>query len=202
MKNHKFFLGFSIVFAILMIFVVWQPVFAARKSVFKAKPGTIEIGKQGLFLSNIPYKISYVEINKIKPPLAPRYSMGIDIAYRGPVLEVTFLNDKKAPIDPSGITASVYFNVSDPEVRLWNEGGIDEIAIWYYNESAKNWQMCPSRLIHEKLNNGKYDRMTCMVMGNGIYMLGKMEFDPVFPLWFKSFDSSNQVDAAFLVPFD
>jgi len=191
MKNNSLFYGFAVVFVLVIALMVWQPGSASRKTIYKANAGTIELGKQGLFLSNLPQKISYVEINLIKPPLAPRYTMGIEIAYRGPLLEVIFLNDKKAPIDPSGITASVYFNVSDPEVRLWNDGGPDEIAIWYYDEEAKKWQMCPTRLINEKLNNGKYDRLSCLVMGNGLYMLGKMDFDPVFPELFRPYDKET-----------
>jgi len=42
--------------------------------------------------------------------------------------------------------------------------------------------------VPEKLDNGKYDRLTCYTNQNGIYILGKMEFDPFFPLWFKPFD--------------
>ena len=174
------------------LFIFWQPASAGRGTIYTTEPRTLEFGKQGLHISSVPYHVRLVEIEKIKPPLAAKYTLGVDIAYRGPALDITFMNEKEAPITPNGILASVYFNISEPEVRMWTEGGSNEIAIWYYNKESEEWQMCPTRRIAEKINNGKYDRLACFVMGNGIYVLGKMEFDPVFPLWFKPYDKGVQ----------
>ena len=173
------------------LFVLWQPATAAEteKQVYPVYWGeTINLGKQGLFIDTAPSSIQFVEIGKIRPPLRPKYTMGEEIAYRGPVLDVTFLNGNMAPLNNVQILASVYFNVSEPEVRLWEEGGFDAIGIWYYNKNADTWQPCYTRFVPEKLNNGKYDRLACIVMGSGFYLLGKMEHDPVFPLWFKPHD--------------
>ena len=120
--------------------------------------------------------------------------MGVEIAYRGPVVDLTFLNEKKAPIDSSDINAQIYFNISTPEKKIWDTGGSEAIAIWHYNDELQQWDFCPTFYVPEKLENGKYDRLTCYTSQSGIYMLGKMEFDPFFPLWFKTFDKEMAND--------
>jgi len=178
--------GVAVLISVVLagLFIFSKPVSAAPR-LYTAEPRTIEVGKQGLFISNLPAKIRFVEIEKLTPPLRPKYTIGVDIAYRGPVLDITFLNENLADLQPTPTLTSVYFNISEPEVKLWEEGGINEIAIWYYSKKSEKWQYCPTRFVPEKLNNGKYDRLACMVMGNGIYMLGKMEFDKMFPEWFR-----------------
>jgi hypothetical protein len=174
--------------------VSWLPAIAAQSSVFPAKVGTIESGKQGLVLSNVPSKVQYVAFDLVNPPLPARYMLGVDIAYRGPTVEISFLNAKKEIINYSGATAQVFFNISVPEKNMWDQAGSDALAIWHYNEDARQWEMCPTVLVQEKANNDKYDRLTCFVFQNGVYMLGKLNFDPVFPLWFKPYnvgDPSN-----------
>jgi len=146
---------------------------------------TINLGKQGLFISNPPPYVDYVKVERIQPPLPAQFTFGIDFAYRGPALEITFLNVNKAVVKPGATLTSVYFNISEPEVKMWENGGSDEIAIWYYNESSEDWRLCSTRYLSEMEDNQLYDRLACFVMGNGFYVLGKMEFDPVFPLWFK-----------------
>jgi hypothetical protein len=186
MSAKKILLFGSIAFvALFAFFAGWLPANAAQNSVFPAKVGTIEAGKQGLVLSNVPSKVQYVAFEMLKPPLPARYSQGVDIAYRGPAVEVAFLNAKKEIINYSGATAQVFFNISVPEKNMWDQGGSDALAIWHYDEELRQWEMCPTVLVQEKADNGKYDRLACFVFQNGIYMLGKMEFDPVFPLWFK-----------------
>ena len=146
---------------------------------------TINLGKQGLFISNPPPNVNFVKIERIQPPLPAKFTFGVDFAYRGPALEITFLNANNAVVKPGATLTSVYFNISEPEVKMWDVGGSDEIAIWYYNESSDEWQICSTRFLSEMQNNQLYDRLACFVMGNGFYVLGKMDIDPVFPLWFK-----------------
>lgn len=169
------------------LFFVSQPV-SALPRLYTADPRTIELGKQGLFISNLPAKIKFIEIEKVRPPLRPKYTIGVDIAYRGPALDINFVNENFATLQPSPTLTSVYFNISEPEVKLWEEGGVDEIAIWYYNKKSEKWQYCPTRFVSEKLDNGKYDRLACFVMGNGIYLLGKMEIDKMFPEWYRPYN--------------
>ena len=180
-----------VVLALLVAFGSWLPAAAAQSGLFPAKVGTIESGKQGLVLSNVPGKVSFVAFETMNPPLPARYLQGVDIAYRGPAVEIAFLNAKKEAINYSGATAQVYFNISVPEKNMWDAAGADALAIWHYNEDTRQWEMVPTVLVEEKSNNGKYDRLAGFVFQNGIYMLGKMEFDPVFPLWFKPYDKGD-----------
>jgi hypothetical protein len=155
---------------------------------FSAKEGTFEFGKQGVVLNTVPDSVRYVSFYKVKPPLPARFQQGVDIAYRGPVVDLTFMNGKKEAVESEDLKAQVYFNISTPEKRMWDEGGASAIAIWHYNDEEKAWEMCPTIYNPEKLDNGKYDRLTCYTSRNGIYILGTMEFDPFFPLWFRTFD--------------
>jgi hypothetical protein len=173
------------------LFLFWQPVSANQDGIYPAESGTIELGKQGLFIKYLPSAIKFVEIERIRS-LKYKYTIDVEITYRRPALEITFLNKYKSAGKPTPTQSSVYFNISEPEVKLWEEGGSSEIGIWYYNKKSKKWQPCYTRFVPEKVNNGKYDRLACMVMGNGIYVLGKMEFDPSFTEWFRPHDLSRK----------
>jgi hypothetical protein len=185
--KHKFLQILVIIFLVGNLFFLLQPASAAEGDIYPVYgPRTINLGKQGVFLSNPPVNTNFIKIEKIKPPLRPRYTFGVDISYRGQILEITFLNSNFTEVrNPAATLSSVYFNISKPEVRMWEEGGPDAIAILYYNKRSEEWRMCPTRFVPEKLNNGKYDRLACLMMGNGFYVLGKMEVDKNFPLWFR-----------------
>jgi len=187
-KRVLILVGFVAAIAFLFSFSAWLPAAAAQVGLYPAKLGTIEAGKQGLVLSNVPAKVQYVSFEKVNPPLPARYLQGVDVAYRGPAVEITFLNEKKETIKYSGATAQVYFNISVPEKNMWDAGGTDQLAIWHYNEDTRQWEMISTVLVEEKSNNGKYDRLAGFVFQNGVYMLGKLSFDPIFPLWFKPYD--------------
>ncbi len=179
---------FGVILLVITLFS-WRSVTAGEKILVPTDgTKTIKLGKQGLFLSNLPTVVRFAEIDKLTPPLRPIYTLGIDIAYRGPVLDIRFIDANLKPVSPIPTLTSVYFNLSEPEVEMWNEGGVGKIAIWYFNKDNEEWQLCSPRLIPEKQDNGKYDRLACFMMGNGLYLLGKMELDPVFPLWLE--DSS------------
>ena len=92
-------LSLVIVFALIAVFSTWLPADAAQGSLFPAKVGTIEAGKQGLVLSNVPNKVKYVSFETIAAPLPARYHQGVEIAYRGPTVEVTFLDSQKESIN-------------------------------------------------------------------------------------------------------
>jgi hypothetical protein len=175
-----------VIIILAALVTIGQPASADEGEVYPTYgPRTINLGKQGLFLSNPPLNTAFVEIAKINPPLRAQYTLNVDISYRGPALEITFMNNRMVTVNPQATLSSVYFNVSEPEVKLWEEGGSEEIAIWYYNIRSDEWSLCPTRFIDERSNNEKYDRLACFIMGNGIYLLGKMEFDKTFPLLFR-----------------
>ncbi len=175
---------------ILAGLAAWQPA-QAEPVLFLAQQGTLEVGKQGLFLNNVPFGAHFVEVNVIQPPIAARYHIGVEIAYRAPVLNIEFQNLRGAPVNPFGTQTYVYFNIAGPERKLWDESGVNEIAIWYFDEKEDAWQLCNTLLVEEKQDNGKYDRLACLLMGNGHYMLGKLEFDPIFRELYRPFDKSD-----------
>jgi len=180
--------SFVAIALLIAVFSTWLPVNAAQGGLFPAKVGTIEAGKQGLVLSNVPNRVRYITFETLSPPLPARYLQGVDIAYRGPTVELSFLDANKETINYSGATAQVYFNISVPEKNMWDAAGTDALAIWHYDEDARQWEMCSTVLVAEKANNDKYDRLACFVFQNGIYMLGKLQFDPFFPEWFKPYN--------------
>ncbi len=192
-------IGIVTVLASLVAISTWLPAAAAQSNIFPANLGTIESGKQGLVLSNVPGKVKYVAFETLDPPLPARYLQGVEIAYRGPTVEISFLNAKKETINYSGATAQVYFNISVPEKNMWDAAGADALAIWHYNTETKQWEMCPTVLVEEKQNNGKYDRLASFVFQNGIYMLGKLQFDKVFPEWFKPYDKGDPLKSGPMV---
>ena len=156
---------FLLVVFLCSLFPLWQPAYAEEGELYPVYgPRTINLGKQGLFLSNPPTNTQFVEIIKIEPPLRPQYTIGVDISYRGAALEIVFKDKYMRVVNPGATLSSVYFNVSEPEVKMWEEGGQDEIAIWFYNIKSEEWSLCPTRYIEERLNNKKYDRLACFVM--------------------------------------
>ncbi|HBX68407.1 MAG TPA: hypothetical protein DEH25_03205 [Chloroflexi bacterium] len=186
---------FSLALALFAGFIaVWQPARAAREELYTVDPKTIDLGKQGLYINDTPENVYFVEIEKIQPPLLPRYTYMVNIAYRGAVLDITFKTAAMAPITPIGTLTSVYFDISEPELKLWQTGGTEEIGIWYFDKRTTNWQLCPTRLIEEKQNNGKYDRLACFVIGNGFYLLGKMSIDKIFPERFRPYNLGNTTE--------
>lgn len=172
--------GLVLVMAVLIALgATWQPAAAGRLQRFRLVKGdTIEIGKQGLAISNIPYGVSQVLIGPAEKPLPPRFNHKLDISYRAPVMEVRFLNDKAGTVDKISAQVYVFFNIGKSEVRLWEQGGTSEIAIWYYNERSGGWEYCPTFFVNENLDNGGYDRLTCLARGSGYYALGQVDFDP------------------------
>ena len=163
-------IGLVIFVALVVILLTWIPASAAQRSLFPAKVGTIVSGKQGLVLSNVPNKVQYVAFDRLNQSLPSRYHIGVDIAYRGPTVEISFMNAKKEIVNYSGATAQVFFNISVPEKNMWDAGGTDALAIWHYNEDARQWEMCPTVLVEEKKNNGKYDRLAA----SGLFRQSRM----------------------------
>ena len=51
--------------ALLAVLANWLPANAAQSSLYPAKVGTIESGKQGLALSNVPARVKYVAFDLV-----------------------------------------------------------------------------------------------------------------------------------------
>lgn len=165
--------------ALIALGACWQPAAAGRLQRFRLVKGdTLELGKQGLAVSNIPHGVSHVLLGPAEKPLPPRFNHKLDIDYRAPVMEVRFLNENGGTIRKIEAQVYVFFNIGKSEVRLWDQGGTDEIAIWYYNERNAGWQYCPTFFVNENLDNGGFDRLACLAPGSGYYALGQVGFDP------------------------
>jgi hypothetical protein len=180
--NTKKVFSTSLILALALLIAlgaIVQPAAAGRLSRFRLeKGGTIELGKQGLAVSNIPHGVSHVLAGPAEKPLPPRFNHKLDISYRAPVMEVRFLNQNGGTIDNISAQVYVFFNIGKSEVRLWEQGGTAEIAIWYYDERSGGWEYCPTHFVNENLHNGGYDRLTCLAPGSGYYALGQVDFDP------------------------
>lgn len=168
---------------------VWQSASAGAKNVYPLKAGeTIEVGKQGVFVSNIPVGVSHVFAQVVRDELPPRFNHDVDITYRAPPLEVRFLNDKGGQVDDISALVYVYFNIGKPEKQLWDAEGRDGISIWYTSDDGK-WQKCFTFFVNEKRDNGKYDRLSCLAPGSGYYVLGHVDFDK--ELYKPNYDTRN-----------
>ncbi len=155
--------------------LLWQPVFAKSLSSYPAKVGTLELGKQGLHLSNVPLGARTVYAGLNSGPLEPRLYHEVDLRHRRPAIEMTFLNAKGEEVYPGSSLVYVYFNLSRLERKLWDEGGKDSIAIWYFNEAASRWVQCATFLTNVNYTT-PFGRLACLNAGNGVYVLGDIDF--------------------------
>jgi hypothetical protein len=180
MNTKKVFTTGIVLAMVLMVALgaVWQPAAAGRLRRFRIEEGkTIGIGKQGIAVTNIPRGVTHVLAGPAEKPLPPRFNHKVDLSYRGPVMEVHFLNENGGNVKKISAQVYVFFDIGKAEVRLWEQGGVDEIAIWYYNESNGGWEYCPTFFVNENLDNGGYDRLTCLAPGSGYYALGHSDFN-------------------------
>lgn len=197
--NAKKLFTTTILFAMTVLLALgglWQSA-AAKSGTFRLHMGeTIELGKQGLHATNIPVGVSHVFLDTIKgESLPPRFNHDVNIDYRAPVMEVRFLNEKGGEIRNVSAQVYVYFNIGKVERALWESGGMDEIAIWFVNETTGKWQKCFTYFVDESVDNGKYDRLACLAPVSGFYALGQVDFDveayyPYYP--FTSSDTTGE----------
>ena len=180
MNTQKFF-STSLLFALTLLIAfggVWQSAAAGSKGVFPLiAEETIELGKQGIYASNIPVGVSHVYAATVAEDLPPRFNHDVDITYRAPAMEVQFLNANGGTVDHISALVYVFFNIGKAEKKLWLEGGADKISIWFANETTGKWQMCPTYFVNENRDNGGYDRLACLAPGSGYFVLGHVDFD-------------------------
>lgn len=178
------------VLAVLLLAAgTWGSARAGSKGVHSLGLGTtIELGKQGLFASNVPLGVEFVYMDVIAEGLPPRFGHDIDISFRPPAMEVRFLNAKGGRVDTISALVYVYFNIGKAERQLWFESSTTKISIWYANETTGRWQECPTFFINENRDNGMFDRLACLAPGSGFYVLGHVDFDT---LLFNPYNESN-----------
>jgi hypothetical protein len=176
---------------LLTALLIWQP--AAAKpgdGIFAVGAGkTIALGKQGIFFGNQPKHVSHVYLERLSEGVPPRFGHDADISYRAPAMVVRFLNSNGGTVHSISAQAYVFFNIGKAERQLWHQQGQNGISIWYANESSGTWQRCGTHFVNENLDNGTYDRLACLAMGSGYYVLGHVDFDE---LLFNPYTDDNQ----------
>jgi hypothetical protein len=151
---------------------VWQPA-AARTDTYALVAGeTIDFGRQGLAVSNIPIGVSQVYMDTVGRQQLPRLKREIDIKYRLPALAVRFLNEHGGIVEDINALVYVFFNITKAERAAWFMGGMNDIAIWYVNEETLQWEICPTMFV----NDGTSDRLACLAPGSGYYVLSRGDF--------------------------
>jgi hypothetical protein len=153
----------------------WDPA-AARSGVFPLEAGeTIELGRQGLYATNIPVGVSHVYLDMVGGRLPARFNQGVGLKYRLPAMEVRFLNQKGGPVEEISALVYVFFNITGADRALWSKGGRQAIAIWYASEETGRWEVCPTFFVEESRDNGTFDRLACLAPVSGYYVLGRSE---------------------------
>jgi len=157
---------------------MWQSASAGSKGTFPLEvEETIELGKQGLYASDIPVSVTHVYAATVAEDLPPRFNHDVDITYRAPVLEVRFLNANGGTVKDISALVYVFFNIGKEESKLWFESGTKKIAIWYADEQTGRWEICPTYFVNENRDNGGFDRLTCLAPGSGYFVLGHVDFN-------------------------
>lgn len=151
---------------------------------------TIELGKQGITVGNVPFGVSHVLAGVRTDPLPPRFHHNVEIEHRSPVVEVRFLNTRGGTIEDIAAQVYVFFNIGKAEKALWEEEGRLGISIWYIDDDLETWVECPAFFINENRDNGTFDRLACLAPGSGYYVLGHVEFDE---LLFNPYTVDNQL---------
>ena len=174
---------------VLIAAATWDSARAGSKEVHPLSPGTtIELGKQGLYATNVPAGASFVYMDIITKGLPPQFGHDTAISFRPPAMEVRFLNANGGRVEDISALVYVFFNIGKAERQLWSQSGTSRISIWYANETTGRWQECPTFYVNENRDNGMFDRLACLAPGSGFYVLGHLGFDP---LLFNPYNESN-----------
>ncbi len=179
MNKHKT-ITTSLMLALVVLIALGNalPAAASHLELYKLHAGqTIEIGKQGIAVTNLPHGVTHVLAGVTGDRIPPRFNHDLNISYRDPVMEVHFLNGNGGDVESISALVYVFFNIGKAERALWQQAGMDGIAIWYVSESTGKWQTCPTFFVNENRDNGDYDRLACLAPGSGLYALGQVGFD-------------------------
>jgi hypothetical protein len=177
----------------------WGEARAGSKGVHPLTQGTtIELGKQGLYATNVPHGVAYVYMDVLAKGLPPRFGHDTEIKFRPPAMEVRFLNGNGGRVDDISALVYVFFNIGKAERQLWFQSGSSRISIWYANETTGRWQECPTFFVNENRDNGMFDRLACLAPGSGFYVLGQVDFDT---LLFNPYTESNHLVVEFATTY-
>lgn len=150
---------------------IWQPA-VAKSKVYSLQAGeTIGLGMQGLHVTNLPRGVSQVYLNAVGAGVPVRISHKAGFKSRLPALEVRFQDARGGEVGRINALVYVYFAIGRAERDLWQQGGMDEIAIWYAGKQAGMWEKCPTFFVNESGGNGTVGRLACLAPGSGFYAI-------------------------------
>jgi hypothetical protein len=162
MAARSFLMKTALLSMVLVIaFAAWTPAFA---STYTIKAGTVEFGKQGVYIAKPGSNAAKFTIVRQMPQYMPSGNH-----WRMPVLKLTFLDSKGKTIAPDGDTY-IYFNLGKAEYATWKASGSKGMSIWVY--SGKAWSTCPTTWAKA----GAYGRLVCRITANGYYALGGTDY--------------------------
>jgi hypothetical protein len=166
MYSRKVWKIVPLLLVLVMAFAVIAPAFAADD--YKVVPGTIQYGKQGIYIAAGGNTATTVELAKTTTTYHPE-----GIFLRNPQLKVTFMrsNGESAKITAS---AYVYFNIGRAERDAWVAGKDKTLSIYVFDGSA--WSKCPTWWA----NAGDYGRLVCRISKNGTYALGSEKYVSIY----------------------
>jgi hypothetical protein len=119
------------------------------------------LGKGGVFMPSSNYT-AVATINRWNPYGIDR--QGLRFIERW--IEFRIYDANTEPFNLLWGVNYVYFTLEVRQRRMWEAG---ELSIYYYNESTRNWDECPTWLVAHK--NAPHGRLTCVMPNFGYYGL-------------------------------
>jgi hypothetical protein len=157
--------------ALLVMGGLWQPA-AARSGTYPLEKGqTIGLGRQGLYISNIPLGVTQVQAENIGTELPPQLSYTLRMPYRAPAMAVRFADARGNLVSRIDALVYVYFDLARAEASHWSEGGMENIAIWYASLETGEWEACHSYYVKKGDGVRTHGRLVCLAPGSGYYLL-------------------------------
>jgi hypothetical protein len=178
--HRKFFTYNSLLTKLFLLGVIvlslWQPV-SAKSNIYRLQEGqTIELGRLGMSVTNIPYGVSQVSLEKVGRTLPSQLKPRVGVNNRSPALVVRFLSKKGNEVDRISALVYVFFNIGKSERDLWLKNGMETIAIWYVNRVSGSWEICPTFFVNNRQGDASAGRLACRAPGSGAYVLGQGDF--------------------------
>jgi hypothetical protein len=140
----------------------WSPALAVT---YPLAEGTIDLGRQGLFVSK-PGRAG-IEMELVREKM---FASPTGVSLRAVGVSIQFVDSRNHEIPPEGLVY-LFFNLTEQERTVYDLYPYS-FAIWYWapnEQDVEVWTPCPATLFVEK---GLYGRLACVIPRNAIYYLG------------------------------
>jgi hypothetical protein len=174
----------------------WHPASAGMRNFPLIKGETIGLGRQGLSVTNIPLGVTQAYLNNLSTQSIPYFAQKPKMMLRTPALEVRFLDKSESVVPEIEALVYVYFGLTRAERELWEQSGMDEIAIWFANTQTNQWEMCPTFSVHQSTPDQVYGRLGCLAPGTGYYVLAQGDFGSSLPSTSNAFPTTLSIRAS------